>query len=178
VASLNFTRKCFTETLDAVVVTWDADVVSGLRQLMAADRDSRPLPASLTRRLIIGPERARSQFTDLLDGAQTSIRIIDPKLSDPDLTALLEGKRRAGVTVEILKDKRLGDLKSHGKLLLVDDRIAAIGSLALAALSLDFRREVAITVDGAEGIAEIARVFDTLAHRTLGTPSASSERAR
>ena len=58
VASLNFTRKCFTETLDALVVTWDPDVVSGLRQLMAADRDGRPLPEALTRRA--ASHRARS----------------------------------------------------------------------------------------------------------------------
>ncbi len=66
VASLNLTRKCFTRTLDILVVTWDPDVVAGLRQLMAADRDGRPLPESLTRRLIVGPERARSQLTALL----------------------------------------------------------------------------------------------------------------
>ena len=39
VASLNFTKKCFRKTCDALVVTHDPAVVSGLRQLMAADRD-------------------------------------------------------------------------------------------------------------------------------------------
>ncbi len=61
--------------------------------------------------------------------------------------------------------------------MLVDDRIAAVGSLALAALSLDFRREVAITVDDAAAVAEISRLFDSLATRTLATPSAAGERA-
>src|SRR5207342_444954 len=74
VASLNFTRKCFTRTLDALVVTWDPEVVSGLQQVMAADREGGTLPASLTTRLIVGPERARAQFTGLLSGARTSIR--------------------------------------------------------------------------------------------------------
>ena len=46
VASLNFTRKCFAKTIDAIVVTHDPAVVSGLRALMtptAAKRaDARP----------------------------------------------------------------------------------------------------------------------------------------
>src|SRR5215470_7794839 len=38
VASLNFTKKCFTKTWDALVITHDPVVASGLKQLMAADR--------------------------------------------------------------------------------------------------------------------------------------------
>src|SRR5215212_1568811 len=37
VASLNFTRKCFAKTCDAVVITHDPEVVSGLRRLMVTD---------------------------------------------------------------------------------------------------------------------------------------------
>ena len=37
VTSLNFTKKCFRKTCDALVVTYDPAVVSGLRRLMEAD---------------------------------------------------------------------------------------------------------------------------------------------
>ncbi len=77
---------------------------------MAADRDGLPLPESLTERLIVGPERARFAVHRPARQARTSIRIIDAKLSDPDLAALLRRKRGAGVAVEIIKGKRLGDL--------------------------------------------------------------------
>src|SRR5262245_54605126 len=36
VASLNFTKKCFGKTWDALVVTHDPEVVSGLNRLMAS----------------------------------------------------------------------------------------------------------------------------------------------
>jgi phosphatidylserine/phosphatidylglycerophosphate/cardiolipin synthase-like enzyme len=49
--------------------------------------------------------------------------------------------------VEVFGSKRVGGLKSHGKMLLIDDRIAVVGGLAML-LSLDFRREVAIVVEG------------------------------
>jgi phosphatidylserine/phosphatidylglycerophosphate/cardiolipin synthase-like enzyme len=162
VASFNFTRKCFAKTCDALVVTHDPAVVAGLRALHAADRERGPLPASVPPRLIIGPERARRQFTALLEQATSSIRLIDAKLSDPDLVTLLNARREAGISVDVFSSKRLGDLKSHGKMLLVDDRLAVIGGLALAAISLDFRREVAIIVEDPAGVADVKRLFDTL----------------
>ena len=159
VASLNFTKKCFKKTCDALVVTHDAAVVAGLRQLWSADRDRLPMPADITERLIIGPERARRQFTALIEGARSSIRLIDPKLSDPDLVALLNAKRAAGMTIEVFGAKRLAGLKSHGKIMLIDDRTAVIGSMALAAMSLDFRREVAIVVTDEPAVATAIELF-------------------
>src|SRR4029077_5221680 len=84
VATLNFTRKCLRKTCDALVVTHDPAVVSGLRALWSADCSLAPMPADLTERLIIGPERARRQFTALIEQARHSIRLLDAKLSDPD----------------------------------------------------------------------------------------------
>jgi cardiolipin synthase A/B len=159
VASLNLTKKCFRKTCDALVVTSDPAVVSDLRRLWTADCEQRPMPDDLTDRLIVGPERARRQFTALVEQARTSIRIIDAKLSDPDLVSLLKSRRATGLTVDVFSSKRLGDLKSHGKVMLVDDTTVVVGSLALAALSLDFRREVAIVVNEPAAVAEAAELF-------------------
>ena len=104
-------------------------------------------------------ERARRQLTALIAEARTSIRLIDAKLSDPDLVDMLKARRAAGLTVEIIGAKRLGDLKSHGKIMLIDDATVVVGSLALAALSLDFRREVAITVTEPTAVADAVELF-------------------
>jgi len=162
VASLNFTKKCFKKTWDALVVTHDPAVVSGLKQLMAADCEDAPLPSDLSPRLIIGPERARVQLTALIKQAKTSIRLIDAKLADPDLIELLKMRRAEGVAVDIYGAKRIGTLKSHGKIMLVDESTLVVGSLALAALSLDFRREVAIAVTDPAAIAEAVQLFATV----------------
>lgn len=162
VTSFNFTRKCFLKTCDALVATYDPEVVKGLRDLMIADCAGQPVSDALPSRLIVGPEVARRQFTALLEEAQTSIRLIDAKVSDPDLIALLSAKRAAAVMVDVFGARQLGDLKSHGKMLLIDDRIAVIGSLALAALSLDFRREVAIVVTEPSAVAEVSELFRTI----------------
>jgi cardiolipin synthase len=169
VASLNFTKKCFNTTCDALVVTHDAAIVADLRRLWTADRDRQPMPAHLAERLIVGPERARRQFTALIEGARTSIRLIDAKLSDPDLVSLLTAKRDAGTVVEIFSLKQLGDLKSHGKIMLLDDTTVIVGSLALAALSLDFRREVAIVVTDAAAVAAAIELFRSVRNAAAGS---------
>jgi len=162
VASLNVTRKCFRKTCDALVVTHDPAVISGLRAVWTADCSASPIPSGLTERLIVGPERARRQFTALLESARHSIRLIDAKLSDPDLVSLLNARRAAGIEVELFSGTRAGALKSHGKILLVDDRTLVVGSLALAALSLDFRREVAIVVHEPAAVAVARDLFDVV----------------
>jgi phosphatidylserine/phosphatidylglycerophosphate/cardiolipin synthase-like enzyme len=163
VASLNFTGKCFRSTMDALVLTRDPAVVKGLLRLHDADREGRSLPQGLPDRLIVGPERARQQFTALINRARTSIRLIDPKASDPVLTKLLETRRQDGIEVEIHGQKRFDKLRSHGKLMLIDNQIAVVGSLAMAALSLDFRREVALTIEQRPAVATIAHLFESVA---------------
>jgi phosphatidylserine/phosphatidylglycerophosphate/cardiolipin synthase-like enzyme len=162
VASLNFTKKCFKGTYDALVISHDPEVVADLRRLWVADRDRQPMPADLSARLIVGPERARRQFTALIEGARHSIRLIDAKLSDPDLVSLLSARRASGMTVETFTIKRLGDLKSHGKIMLIDDETIVVGSLALGALSLDFRREVAIVVKESGAVAVAIDLFGSV----------------
>ncbi len=163
VASLNFTRKCFAKTMDAIVVTHDPDVVSGLRSLLAADCGHEPMPQQLSPRLIVGPERARRQFTSIIAQASSSVRMIDRKASDPALMALLQTRSSEGVRVELYDTKRLCGLRSHGKIMLVDDRLAVIGGLSLNPMSLDFRREVALTVTEPAAVAEVARLFTIVA---------------
>ena len=176
ITSMNFTRKCFDETCDAVAVTYDPGIVDGLRQLMATDREGGAAPATLPDRLIIGPERARRQFTALLQQARKSIQIIDAKMSDPGLIDLINQRRAQGVTVEIFGQKRLGNLISHGKMMLVDGARAVVGSLALTALSLDFRREVALVVEEPAAVAELDQLFRSIAAAAsaTGTPSAAT----
>jgi cardiolipin synthase len=162
VASLNFTR-----TIDFLLTTRDPVVVTGLRRLFVAD-SRRPEPArvaSFGRRLIVGPEHARQAFTRLLERARRSIAIVDPKLTDPAILDLLKVKRREGVAVTVLGREHVGGLTPHGKMLIVDGAVAVIGSMSLSALSLDFRREVAVIVRDRAQVGEMRQVFEGLAVR-------------
>jgi len=172
VASLNLTKKCLERTNDAIVITDDRHVVDSLHRLFEADRQGLPLPPDLSPRLIIGPERARRQLTELIDGARASIGVIDAKLSDPDLLTRLQARRSAGVDVEVVTKKKIAGLKSHAKIVFVDGRVAAVGGLALTAMSLEFRREVAILVDDPAALAAVGELFS--AARAAGASAAPS----
>lgn len=148
ITSMNLTMKCFSVTCDFILVTYDAGVVSGLQKLFQTDwlAPHSSFPAEISERLIVGPDRARGQFTALLEGARRSIRIIDHKVNDASIAALLASKEHAGINVQVLGSGLLGGLLPHGKLIIVDGKVAALGSTALSPLSLDFRREVAVIV--------------------------------
>ena len=148
ITTLNPTRKCFTRTWDAVLITPDASVVKGLLTLFKADVAGVPLPSRrpLGRRLIVGPERSRAEIRTLIAGATNSIRILDHKLSDPDLVALLRERRAEGITVSVLGKQPMRGVVPHGKMMIIDEARAVLGSTALSTLSLDFRREVSVVV--------------------------------
>lgn len=148
VTTLNPTRKCFTRTWDAVLLTKDPSVVKGLLTLFKADAAGVPLPSRrpLGRRLIVGPERSRDEIRALIAGAKHSIRILDHKLSDPDLVALLRDRRAEGVIVSVLGKQPMRGVAPHGKMMIIDESRAVLGSTALSTLSLDFRREVSVVI--------------------------------
>lgn len=149
VTTLNYTRRCLTRTCDFTLVSRDADMVSGLTALFDADWALRP--ATFTRaqreRLIVGPDHGpRERFAALVGGARRRLRICDAKLSDPEIVARLRDRQRAGVAVETLRRRDVRPLRRHGKLLVIDDTAAVIGSLALSTRALDERRELAVVV--------------------------------
>jgi cardiolipin synthase len=148
ITTLNPTRKCFTRTWDAVLITQDSSVVKGLLSLYKADAAGVPLPSRrpLGRRLIVGPERSRPEIRALIESAKHSIRILDHKLSDPDVVTLLRERRAQGITVSVLGKHPMGGVVPHGKMMIIDEARAVLGSTALSTLSLDFRREVSVVI--------------------------------
>ncbi|MEO8596669.1 MAG: phospholipase D-like domain-containing protein [Candidatus Solibacter sp.] len=162
VTSLNFTRKCFERTCDFVLVTHDASVVAGLTRLFEADCSSpdAPLPRTINGDLIAGPDFARPRLVNLLLGARRSIRIIDHRVTDPEFVSLLKWRQAQGISVQVLGRHALDGLDSHGKMILVDGTLAAIGSVSLSPPSLNLRREVAVMVRDSASIERLRDFFD------------------
>jgi len=167
VTTLNPTRKCFSRTWDAVLVTEDTSVVRGLLALFRADTTGAPLPSRrpISRRLIIGPERSRADMRALIAGARHSIRILDHKLSDPDLVGLLRERRDEGVTVSVIGKHPMGAVVPHGKMMIIDEQRAVLGSTALSTLSLDFRREVSVVIHQPALVKQLNLAYQALSAR-------------
>ena len=174
IASLNFTRKCFQATCDFVVVSNDSGLVQDVTRLFDADWDGTRYPASDVpgHRLIVGPEQARRRFAALFEEAIHSIRIIDPKISDPAMMTLLRARAAAGIKVDIRGADALGTLVPHGKLIMIDDATAVIGSMSLSALSLEFRRELAVVIRDRASLMALEQFWTSLPGVPTGGASA------
>jgi phosphatidylserine/phosphatidylglycerophosphate/cardiolipin synthase-like enzyme len=169
VTTLSLTTRCFERTCDFTLVSRDAAVATGLSEMFDADWDGRPvrLTAPQRERLIVGPDgQPRDRFAALMRDARRRIRIVDGKVTDPRLAALLEARQRAGVSVERARRRQVRPLRRHGKLLLIDRDAAVIGSLALSNRGLERRRELAIVTRDPRSIAELDAFWQTqVSHR-------------
>ncbi len=164
VTTLNPTERCFTRTWDCLLITNDPSVVRGLLALFRADTTGVALPRGKTAsvRLIVGPEHSRAEYRRLISAAKRSIRILDHKLSDPDLVVLLRQRRAEGVTVSVVGHQALGLLEPHGKMMILDETRAVMGSTALSTLSLDFRREVSVVIENAALVQQLNGAYQQM----------------
>lgn len=166
VGSLNPTRKCFKRTCDFLYITADPVLVADLTRLFHHDcrlPGSRFTPKS--DRLIVGPEEARGRLGELILGARFRLRVIDHKLADTGMLTTLEARESSGVTVDLLGKGDTQPFTSHGRLLVVDDDLAVIGSMSLTPLSLDFRREIGVVIDDRASVDRLAEFFDSFIMR-------------
>jgi cardiolipin synthase len=163
VGTFNLTRKCFRRTCDVGLVASDPSIVASLRALFAADCRRHDLPNPLDPRVLVGPNLLRPRLAALIASATRHIRIIDPRVDDPEILSLLGRRQTEGIRVDVATGRRVGDLKSHGKLIVIDGTTAVIGSMSLSTTSLDSRREVAIEVCDEAQVRSLADYYHQLA---------------
>lgn len=173
ITTLNPTRKCFSRTWDALLITRDPGVVKGLLTLFKNDAAGLPMTSTRAkgRRLIVGPERSRDEMRALILGAKRTIRILDHKLSDPDIVALLRERRAEGIEVSVLGKQPMKGTAPHGKMMIIDDSRAVLGSAALSTLSLDFRREVSVVIHDPGMITQLNSSYQQLSAAAKGSLS-------
>ncbi len=161
VSSSNLTHKCFERTCDFLFATRDTEIIAGVKNLFEHDCDGPALPLPpLPSALIVGPEATRERFTALLERAKSRILIMDHRVTDSAVLELLDSQRKNGVSVTILGRGVMGSMVSHGRMLLIDDNVGAIGSVALSRPSLDLRRECAIMIESLDLVRALGRYFE------------------
>lgn len=116
--------------------------------------------------------QSKEDFVNLIEGAQDSLHIETPYFTEPSIMRALTGAAHRGVQVRVVipgcNDQQACDLASqgnfpalidagveiyrypgfnHGKVMVVDDQIAVIGSANLDGLSLNHNWEMSAIVD-------------------------------
>lgn len=161
IGTANLTRKSFRRTRDFILVTSDCEAVRELVQLFRAD-STGGVP-STGGSLIVGPQGCRASIEQLLGSARHSIRILDHKLSDRRILAILGERQRRGVAVEVCRGEASDSLKPHGRLIIVDHETAVFGSFSLSETSLDGRRELGVAIRRSALVEKLERQFEKAA---------------
>lgn len=172
ISTQNLTRKCFTRTRDFLLVTQDLRIVRTLQETFRADLEGKPAPS--TESLIFGPENSREHIEQLLGSATTSIRILDHKLSDPGVLAILRDRAHKGVDVVVENGAGTPGKIPHGRLIIIDGAVAVFGSFALTAQSLDTRRELAVVIQEPALVAKLERQFEKASKKAAGVRVAAA----
>jgi phosphatidylserine/phosphatidylglycerophosphate/cardiolipin synthase-like enzyme len=79
--------------------------------------------------------------------------------------ALLRERRHDGIEVRVIGRQVGRALRPHGKMVLIDDARAILGSMAMSALSLDFRREVSVIIENRAIVHELRSFFNEVSAR-------------
>ena len=175
-AGLGLNREFAITDADPIDVQWAQTIWNA--DAIGAEPGTPPA----TTRLITSPLDARSRLTRLIESARTSIVVEMEELSDPRLlqqftaahtrgvavtvvapasdtsaatAAALRALAAAGVTVRVVPAPTI-----HAKAMVIDQRIAYVGSVNFTRASLDDNREVGILLDIP---AAVARISTTIA---------------
>lgn len=179
IMSLNLTTAGLGLNREFAVADADAADVHWARAIWNADAvGADPGMPPATTRLITSPIDARSRLTAAIGMARATIAVEMEELSDPSLlqqltaahlrgvavtvvapasdtsaatAAGLRALAAAGVTVRVLPAPTV-----HAKAMVIDQRVAYVGSVNFTRASLDDNREVGILLETPEAVARIS----------------------
>lgn len=176
ITSQNLMRRYFERTADFLLLTDDSSCTESLDTLFQWDivNPGAAIDDLATPRLIVGPEHARERMLAALSSVERSIHIVDHKFTDLAAREAVDRLAGRGVAVEVYGKGALPGMKSHGKAILIDERWAVIGSIALSESALETRRELAITFDDPACVSDL-RTFLEEAKRNQAAPSLPDE---
>lgn len=166
VMTANLTKSAFDKNREVLIKTCSQEIVKDLVRIFWADRRRNPCAAGS---LVVSPVNARQRILAMLRGSYRSIEIASEVFDDQETCRLLQDLARRGVIVRVLvaAPERIAanaviksDLEGtgvsiryldspylHAKYIVIDERVAYVGSHNLSAGSLDENREVGLVTD-------------------------------
>ena len=172
ILTFNPTQQNLHYARDFGLLIRDPDITIELSRLFDSDwQGTNFKPKDLP--LVISPDNSRAKLIELLESATHTIRIMDGKVEDKQVLALLLRKASAGCSVKMISSddyydqivpslhvKLLARFRLHAKCVVIDGLRFFVGSQNLRRVSLDGRREVGMIAEDAAMAQRIERVFD------------------
>lgn len=178
----NLTASAFRSNREYGVIVWQPQDVSELIAVFEADWARQEVDLSDSR-LIWSPDNARERILALIDQSTVSLDIEHQNMQDVEIVRRLEDALARGVRLRLIctpgdpierdpdepgrqalrragaQIRYLYEPYVHAKVLVVDGRLAMVGSQNLTSVSLDFNREAAIVFEQASAVDQLLAQF-------------------
>jgi cardiolipin synthase A/B len=174
ISTANFSRSAFSHNREFLVVDHVRRDVRQISNIFRADWD-RISPIIDDANLLVSPVNARTKLLQLLKRARHSVDIYSEEFADAPLERVLaRAARKISIRIILPKNasapavsyfrrhrvpvRELQKPYIHAKALIVDDRLAYVGSENFSTTSLDGNREVGILLQG-DVVSQLAKLF-------------------
>lgn len=176
ISTANFSASAFRANREFLAIDRVRADVREVSGIFRADWDRREVSVP-DRDLFVAPQDAREKLRVLLSTARRSVRIYAEEIADPAAERQLIALAHGGVKVRVMLAagqtppaarllarggvavRQVAMPYIHAKIVVIDSRLAFLGSENLSTQSLDRNREVGVLLRGPD-VAHIDRVFD------------------
>jgi cardiolipin synthase A/B len=186
VATFNYAEKYFTTTRDYGLVIHSGPVIAEMVACFNADWEHSVFKPPEASPLLWSPVYSRKIMAEFIDRTKHRLEIQHPKLVDATILDRILAAKDRGAQVRVLCGGRHGisewdlldtfsslrilqregvrvhkqkQLRVHAKLIIVDDKVALVGSMNIDRSAFDLRRELGITVGDPAAVRKLCAVF-------------------
>lgn len=174
----NLTYSTFNKNREFGIVSNDPHKALEFEDLFEKDW-SRETYTNNDPSIVLSPNDARSKIENAFNGANSSIKIWEQSIEDPEIIETLKNAKSRGVDIEIITPplasapgnsnavdeldgsiKVLGNPYVHAKAFIIDNKIAYIGSNNFTTTSLDQNREAGVFISNESIINELLELWN------------------
>lgn len=169
VMAFNFTHLDILRSRSFAVITRKRSLVAEAVKLFEADSQRQAYQAG-TDEFLVSPSNSRRRLAALLQRAKKELLIYDLKISDEEMIRVLAERAKAGVSIRVvgrvtqkvpgIQKRTMPRLRLHARTIVVDGKLAFVGSQSLRELELDSRREVGIIFKEPKAVFTLMKVFE------------------
>jgi cardiolipin synthase len=178
IMTFNFTKSAFDNQRNFALVIDDPTEIKEILSVINTDTQQKNSTVS-SPNLIWSPDNSRQKILDLIHQAQHEIKIYAQDISDYQLIGALAKAARSGKSVQVITNqpkpklaRKMAFLKKsgvdifvsqdyfiHAKVILIDQKIAMLGSINFSKASLEKNRELSIITHDANVLKELLNTF-------------------
>ncbi len=181
VSTGNFSYSLFKHNRDFLIKIHDSEFLEILEALFLWDFWHKNI-GIYHENLVLSPDYSRSKLTNLVRWAQKSIDFYFPYLADEDFQNVLFELAASGIKIRWIVDttfykenpelielyisnwinlRKINSWKLHAKSIMVDDRIAYVGSINFSTYSFDENREIGVILQEQNVVTTLLEVFNS-----------------